>query len=161
MKNGLSKICGRQPLKNLLGPFLNTLTQIKLLRFLNILHVEVCQMNCVEKQHPAVSDVKQAVYDNQFCCFLLHYCIETKISAFNTFRHKQSMRELASLHILPFIALEKLNRKVITFIYLQISFTGKSYLFRNEVSSQGIAPYCLVDIFATAILSLFRLDSSS
>ena len=53
-KNGPSKICGRQPLKNLkwpyqfkffkgclpqvlLGPFLNTLTQMKLLRFLNFI----------------------------------------------------------------------------------------------------------------------------
>ena len=28
LKNGLSKICGRQPLKILLGPFLNTLSHL-------------------------------------------------------------------------------------------------------------------------------------
>ena len=29
-KNGLSRICGRQPLKRLLSPFLNTLSQVTL-----------------------------------------------------------------------------------------------------------------------------------
>ena len=29
LKNGPSKICGRQPLKSLLGPFLNTLSQMR------------------------------------------------------------------------------------------------------------------------------------
>ena len=40
LKSGLSKFCGRQPLKNLLSRFLNTLPQICLRVFVNIQRFE-------------------------------------------------------------------------------------------------------------------------
>ena len=40
LKSGLSKFCGRQPLKNLLSTFLNTLPQICLRVFVNIQRFE-------------------------------------------------------------------------------------------------------------------------